>query len=1236
MSLKISLLLPVVLALLPAFTSAADDASQSLFDGKSLQGWSGDAAHWRVADGAIVGEIPDGKSLDQNQFLFWEGTVADFDLSVEFRISGGRDANSGIQFRSQRTENGGAAGLQADLDQGETWLGRIYDEHGRALVAERGKTVSIAPDGRRWADKFAEPADFAGLLRRDGWNTYRIRAAGPHIEIWINGRRVTVLDDHQIGHAEYKGLLAFQLHSGAGPAKVQFRNIRLVNLGETEFPRASAAALEKGNRQTESPVLWHLRANPAKPSPIDNAEAQGVVANMKLTDGFEAELVAAEPDLHQPIAFAIDERGRLWVVEAFSYPNKQPDGQGKDKVLILEDRDGDGRFETQKTFIEGLNLVSGIEVGLGGVWIGAAPELLFIPDRDADDKPDGPPQVLLDGFGYQDTHETLNSFTWGPDGWLYGNQGVFNTAQIGKPGAAPEQRTTLRAGIWRYHPLRHEFEVFAHGGSNQWGLAFNEIGDLFTTHCRSYWGGGGTTNVIRNGHFWNQTNSNYPDFISNAAPRGIPHLQNFLPASARYDSGEGGAGKPGTGAIYGGHSHVGTMIYGGDNWPEIYRDHLFTHNLHGHQINHQVNVRQGSAYQTFHAGYDLAYVPHPAYVAVELKYGPDGAVYVTDWVDSQHCHNPRPETWDRTNGRIYRIAWAKTWQPVKVDLTAKTDSELAELLFHRNRWYANTARRMLQHRASLRPIEPSVFAGLRKNIAASGGRRLALESLWTLHVTGALDAPLVTTALGHDDEAVRAWAVRLATDSRESNLVTAEQLLKLAQGDSSSAVRLAIASALPALSDSDRRQIGTALALHVEDASDRFLPSMIWYGLASLVAGDVSRAVALAESTPLPVLKDSIAWYVAKTGPGRDKLVERIKSLDDDAAVRMLSLAQFSLARESSLPRPEGWDAIQNRFAEGPAKPQSQPARQMVEELSAVFGEEAVLKRMRGLLTNEKASVDARRYALGILNRVGDREAVAIYPRLLENAPLRPQVIPLLARSSDVAMAKRLIQSFPTFTPEEKAATLGVLTSRKEFALELLRAVDEKKIDRQELSALQIRQMHSLRDAQLTKLLEKVWGKIGVSSEEARKLIAKIKKIYTTAPLWAYNDGRGQQIFQKTCAACHPLDGTTVPLGPGLKGSWRNGLDYFLENIIDPNAVVGENYRVTVIVTEGGQVVTGLLDSESDGTVVLRTAEKTISIPKKEIAERKLADQSLMPTGLLDKMSEIEVIELLKFLLRSQ
>jgi putative heme-binding domain-containing protein len=755
------------------------------------------------------------------------------------------------------------------------------------------------------------------------------------------------------------------------------------------------------------------------------------------------------------------------------------------------------------------------------------------------------------------------------------------------------------------------------------------------THCRSYWGGGGTTNVIRNGHFWNQTNADYPDFISNAAAPGLPHLRNFLPASARYDSGEGGAGKPGTDAVFGGHSHVGTMIYGGDNWPEIYRDHLFTHNLHGHQINHQVNVRVGSAYETFHGGYDLAYVADPAYVAVELKYGPDGAVYVIDWVDRQHCHNPRPENWDRTNGRIYRISWAKTYHPCKVDLTSKSDAELIELLGHRNRWFANTSRRILQHRAAERSLDVNVQNKLVESARGNGAVRQVLESLWALHAIGRFDASVAQEAIAHPDDAVRANAVRLATDERSSLAISIDQLLRLASDDPSPRMRLAIASAMPVLPPADRWRVAAALAQHAEDAADRFLPDMIWYGLAPLVADNVAGALALADDTPLPALSDAIVWYAARLPSGRDQIIRRVGSRDDKNALRLLNLMHFSLQNESRLSEPLEWDRVRQRFSNG-SNSADAPAARICDELSAVFGVEAVLQQMRGVLVSQQATVAQRRRALAILHRVGDRESVAIYPKLLSHPALRLQVIPLLAGSQDPAVAGQLLRSMPDFTPEEKAAALGVLTSRKQFALELLKAVDQGTLDRAELSALQIRQVHSLGDPELNVLLEKVWGKIGASSQDAQRLIGKVRTTYTTAPLWAYSEARGQQVFQKTCANCHPLDGSAVPLGPGLKGSWRNGLDYFLENIIDPNAVVGENYRLTQIVTRSGQVISGLLDSESATAVVLRTADATVTVPTSEIDERQLVDQSLMPTGLLDNMSEIEIIELLKFLLRQE
>ena len=238
-------LLLVVCLLAIGSTIASEPKFTSIFDGMSLRDWSGDTQHWRVEEGAITGEIPRGETLRNNQFLFYANDVHDFELELEYRIEGDASANSGIQFRSQQHENGGAAGYQADLDHGATWLGRIYDEHGRELLVERGTRVSIAPDGRRWTDKFAEASSFTALPRRDGWNKYQIRAMGPHVEVWINGRLCSVLDDHEQKAAEHSGKLGLQLHSGPGPVKVQFRNIRLKNMGRTELPVRPASSSEQ-------------------------------------------------------------------------------------------------------------------------------------------------------------------------------------------------------------------------------------------------------------------------------------------------------------------------------------------------------------------------------------------------------------------------------------------------------------------------------------------------------------------------------------------------------------------------------------------------------------------------------------------------------------------------------------------------------------------------------------------------------------------------------------------------------------------------------------------------------------------------------------------------------------------------------------------------------------------------------------------------------------------------------
>jgi len=1238
---------PALLLLLALTSATWADTPRPLHDGRSLAGWTGPAA-WRAAgDGLAADLAPAGGGA-----LRWSGEVGDFELDAEFRLAGGAGARAALAFRT-----GGTGGYRVELDPGAVWLGRLTRETSGELLAERGERGAIAPDGRRWREPFGEPGNFAALLRATpAWNTLRVVARGPHLETWVNGVRVAVADDHRSGAAAHHGGLA--LVAEAGPGTIEFRALRLTDLGRSPLPPAATAAavatepaagpnpgigttrrngdpplkrtpgVDDTTRLVASPVLWHLRGNQAPASPVANPGGQRVATGFRLLHGFQADLVAAEPDVRQPIAFAFDARGRLWIAEAHSYPNRQPEGQGRDRVIILEDADGDGHFETRRVFLEGLNLVSGLEVGFGGVWIGAAPHLLFVPDRDGDDRPDGPAEVLLDGWGWQDTHETLNSFTWGVDGWLYGCHGVFTFSNVGAPGTSAAQRQRIRAGVWRYHPVRRAFEVFAHGGSNQWGLDFNAHGHLFMTHCRSFHGGGGTTHVIRNGHYWNQANNDYAPWISNRGPDFAPGLRNFLPSSARYDSGEGGAGKPGTSAVYGGHSHVGTMIYLGDNWPAAYRDRLFTHNLHGHQINHQVNVRTGSGYETFHGGHDVLFSPDPTYLPVDLQYGPDGAVYAIDWSDTQHCHNPRDEIWDRTNGRIYRVAWAATWRPARVDLGRLDDATLAALHGHASEWHVRTARRLLQERAARGALATAALTDLRARAddrAAPVPRQL--RALWTLHATGALDAARLTAALAHPDDAVRAWAVHLATEQPGHPAMPAETFARLAASDSSAHVRLALASAVPALPADARWPVASALARRSEDATDRFLPRLVWSALAPEVTADLPRALALANETALPVVADSLRWFAARQPAGREALAAEVAA---GGSVRTLRVLAFALEAEAGLPMPAAWPRLAARFA-GAADPH---ARDAVEQLAALFGDRSVLGPVRARLADRNVPAAERRRALDLLRRTGDPGAVPLLAELLGDPDLRAAVIPLLGAAPDApAAAQALLGAFRGLGSAERNAALAVLTGRTELARALLGAVAAGSFDRRDLTALHARQLRKLGDPEVNRRLEGVWGRTAEASTDAKATIARLRDTFRNAPVWAFDAAAGRRTYERLCAACHVSGGPDAGrLGPDLAGTWRHGLDYFLENIVDPNAVVGAAYELHVLTRRDGTVVSGMIDRESETAVAVRTVAETVTIPRADIRERQRTTQSLMPPGLLEALPEREAVELLKYL----
>lgn len=1395
----------------------------SLFDGKSLNGWEGDPAHWRIEDGTILGEIPKGQSLNKNTWLVWSGgELADFELNVQFKLTGLPAANSGIQIRCQVDNVDHVSGYQADLDMGATWLGRIYDEHGRALLVERGSRVQILPKGEPNVETFAPANQFAVLFRDNDWNDYRIVAVGDHIQVYVNGTLFSELQDQQTGEQDLKGSLAFQLHSGP-ETRIQFRDIRLEHLkaddprmpkfaikpqikpdeknagtvpagkdgkplnlgfeagdlsnwtatgtafnkqpvnrdgiaqrwggqisnkngdyfiggyeivqdagtgtltssafkvtksygsflfggGEAPTTRADVILLnvdgsEKAvifsavgaNREQmrrvavdlrkfegksiavrlvdENPGAWgHLNFDdfrfhdepPVSTEPaagawrsIQNPLLQhlvptGVAANPKqhgsetvaqmfVPEGFSVDVIAAEPDLHQPMAFTFDAKGRLWVVEGHSYPQKRPAGEGLDRILIFADNDHNGTFETRTTFIEGLNLVSGMEVGHGGVWVGAAPELLFIPDRDGDDKPDSEPIVLLDGFGFADTHETLNSFMWGPDGWLYGNQGVFNSSQIGKPGAANAQRKYLAAGVWRYHPTRHVFEVFAHGGSNQWGLDYDEHGQIFMTYCRSFWGRGDVTHVMQGGHYWNQVNSGYAPFISTQALPERPWMTNCQLASQRSGHGEGGSGKPGSREVYGGHSHVGTMIYLGDNWPSEYRNHLFTHNLHGHQMNHVINRREAGGYNSVHAGYDTLFCADQQYIGIDLQCGPDGTVYFSDWYDPRHCHNPNMEQWDRGNGRMYRMKFDATYKAAPVDYTQATDEELVAAQLHPNEWHVRASRLVLADRAATRDIAPAAVEQLKSMAMMNADPARRLRAIWTLHGIEHLDDAILASLLKDESEYVCAWAVQLSCDSagRDSSLVqknagirTGLKILpayvNLAQHNESLFVRRYLASALQRLPADTAWQIAEALCSRDDSATDRDLPLLIWYGIAPLVSQDLDRAFSLADASKLPAIHDYIYWYAARnSAPARDRLTNSLLQLSANERLSLLELLALAVRDQRGVAAPASWSKLSTELYDS-----SQPQiRADGESIGAAFRDPTLYERMRKRLADANANIPTKREAIQVLSSDSSAENLPHLMTLLDTPELAPMVIPLLSRYNDNIVADELLKRLPKLQGQENTAAMQVLCGRVAWSSLVLDRIAEGSLPKSQLTAFFARQMSNLSDEKLNERLTTEWGTFGQSSVELKTEIARTSAAYKAAPLWAFSDGEGAAHFKKLCASCHLPNQQNEALAPKLAGSGSKGIDYLVENVIDPNAVIGRDFQARIIVTTEGRVITGLIEKETDSSITVRTLTESVTLAKFEIEETKISPNSFMPEGLLKTLNDRERIELFKFLM---
>jgi putative membrane-bound dehydrogenase-like protein len=959
---------------------------------------------------------------------------------------------------------------------------------------------------------------------------------------------------------------------------------------------------------------------------------QQALAAIELPKGFKATLFAAEPDVRQPIALATDSRGRLWVAENYSYAERERnfDDRFRDRIVILEDSDHDGEFDKRTVFWDQGRRLTSVEIGHGGVWVLDAPNLLFIPDRDGDDKPDGKPVVMLDGWNDSGVrHNIVNGLRWGPDGWLYGRHGILATSPVGPPGSSPDQRTKINCGIWRFHPTRRKFEVVCHGGTNAWGMDWDANGEPFYINT-----------VI--GHLWH--------IIPGAYNRRMygehfnPNVYDIIEQTAdhfHWDTKENWSDirKLGvtntTDEAGGGHAHCGMIIAQFPHWPKEFFNSVLTVNLHGRRINRDTLHRHGATFTGKHAP-DFIKTSDPWFRGIELHAGRWGELYIADWSDTGECHEN--DGVHRSSGRIFRITYearkpAAPRSPNTGDLRKLTSKQLVVRIDEDDEWQARMIRLILAERASTGDNLRQETATLKWLVAEADGKT-QMRALWTVHAIGAADEAWLAGLLKHDREAVRSAAIRMLGDVGVSSKKTLDRLAVMAHADPSGLVLTYLASLLQRLPHEQRWELASGLVAQKKYNDDRVLPLMIWYGIEEAVPGNPEAAVKLATESQIRIVREFIARRLTENIERNPEAVNLLVRHATRTGPDLLFAPDVAKGMATALrgwrkaPQPKSWP----QFARVVGSTPDAVTKQRVRDLSIVFGDGRALEAVEKIAFGN-APIEERRAAIRSLVRARRKGLVTKLQNLLGNRDLASSAIAGLAAFDTKETPGLLVKRYSGFRSASKAEAINTLVARPQYAEVLLAAIKSGGISRDEVSAFQIRQMRSFGNEAIGARVKEIWPELEQLSAEKKTQIKKFRAELTQEVLAKADRSKGRLTFAKSCANCHKLFGTGRTIGPDLTGAQRTNLNYLLENIVDPSATVSKNFQLSIVVLEDGRVFSGVVVERKEKTITIQTSDRRVTIARDEIDETRESQLSLMPENQLKVMKPEQIRDLIGYLM---
>lgn len=948
---------------------------------------------------------------------------------------------------------------------------------------------------------------------------------------------------------------------------------------------------------------------------------------LQVAEGFEINLYAADPLLAKPIQMNFDAQGRLWVASSEIYPQIAPGVKANDKIIVLEDADGDGKAEKTTVFADGLLIPTGIEPGEGGAYVANSTELVHFKDTDGDGKADVR-KVVLSGFGTEDTHHILHTLRWGHEGLLYFNQSIYIHSHIETSHGV---RRLESGGIWSFRPATMELEVFAKGFVNTWG------------HHQDTWG----QSFATDGAYGEGINYVFPGstFVTYKYAKRI--LKGLNPGSPK---------------------HCGLEILSGRHLPDNWQGSMVTNDFRAHRVCRFAISEDGTSY-TSKEQPELVKSNHVSFRPIDVKMGPDGAIYIADWYNPIIQHGEvdfRDPRRDHTHGRIWRVTAKGRPLVERPKLAGAKTADLLEQLKSPEGWTRHFAKRVLSERKAeeVLPALAVWLKGLKQEDANFEHHRL--EALWVYQTFDTVNTELLTALLRSNDHRSRAAATRVVYHWHK-RLENPLGLLAAQVVDDHPRVRLeavralsqlaspsAVETAMLALDKPTEMNLDFALWQTANDLAPQWMPALesgqltfggnskhLEFALASVASpGAAEPLLRLATSGKLPVDRaHSILMLVAGIGSKaqiRPVFEQAIKEADASPERSVALLAALAKAAKARNTTPEGDLAqVTKLFA---AKDES--IRSEAIRLAGAWKLQPSREEIAKLAAQADASERLRLAAIAALADLGGAQSLAAFGKLAANdqppairqaalVAWSPLDLPGAAERGVAVLAETDVAK------HDPSELIDAFLKQKGGPAALQTALSSGNIKLPpDVAKLGVRLARGAAREQsgLIEAFNKAGGLTGgpkkLSPEETQALLADVAS--------QGNAARGEAIFRRkdlACLKCHAIGGAGGLVGPDMISLGAAAqVDYLLESLLDPNAKIKENYHALIVSTSTGKVLTGIRVRATKEELVIRDAEdREVTIPTGQIDEQ-VPGKSLMPVGLVDSLTRAELVDLVRFL----